>query len=196
MKPLLAALLLTLATAAMADGPAAPATAAAAAGRVVDLRGSEIAFSVKQMGVPVSGRFQRFEAQLQFDPAQPQAASARLSVDIASIDAGSEEANSVAVDRPWLDRSGFPRATFKSTAVRALGGNRYEARGQLAIKGRPREITVPFTAQAQPDGATLLAGQFTIRRADFGIGGGEWDEGDMVGAEVPITFRLRLAPPR
>jgi len=193
MKALLAALLLVFATAATADGPATPA---ASAGRVVDLRGSEIAFSVKQMGVPVSGRFQRFEAQLQFDPAQPQVSSARLSVDIASIDAGSEEANSVAVDPPWLDRAGFPRATFTSTAVRALGGNRYEARGPLAIKGRAREITVPFTAQAQPDGATLLAGQFTIRRADFGIGGGEWDEGDMVGAEVPITFRLRLAPPR
>lgn len=190
MKRLSVALLLTFATVVAADGPAAPA------GRALDLGGSEIAFSVKQMGVPVSGRFQRFEAQLQFDPAQPQAASAQLSVDIASLDAGSEEANSVAVDQPWLDQAGFPRATFKSTAVRALGGNRYEARGLLAIKGRPREITLPFTAQVQPDGATLLNGQFTLRRADFGIGGGEWDESDLVGAEVPITFRLRLLPPR
>jgi len=193
MKLLLATLLLTLATAAAADGPGAPA---ASAGRALDLRGSEIAFSVKQMGVPVSGRFQRFDAQLQFDPAQPQSASAQISVDIASVDAGSEEANTVAVDKPWLDRAGFPRATFTSSAVRALGGNRYEARGLLTIKGRPREITVPFTAQPQPGGATLLSGQFTIRRADFGIGGGEWDESDLVGAEVPVTFRLRLAPAR
>ncbi|HSW14767.1 MAG TPA: YceI family protein [Solimonas sp.] len=170
--------------------------AAAAAERAIDPKHSEIRFSVKQMGVPVEGQFRRFEARLAFDPAKPEASRAEISVDIASVDAGSAEADEVAVDKPWLDQAGFPRATFRSSAVRSLGGSRYEARGTLSIRGKAREISVPFSAQQQPDGATLLSGQFGIRRSDFGIGGGEWNESDLVANEVPVSFRLMLAPAR
>lgn len=172
------------------------AFAVQAAPRTLDPARSEITFSVKQMGVAVDGRFRRYEAQLLFDPAKPETSSAVLSVDIASIDAGSEEADTTALDRPWLDKAGFPKASFRSTSVRALGANRYEAKGLLTIKGRPREITVPFTAVEQAGGATLLSGQFTVRRTDFGIGGGEWNESDLVANDVPVKFKLMLAPPR
>lgn len=185
MKPLAAAVLL-----------AAAALNAQAAVRPLDAAQSEIAFSVKQMGVAVEGRFRRFDAKLDFDAARPERSSAEISIDIASLDTGDDDADAVAVDPPWLNQAGFPKATFKSSAVRSLGGNRYEARGLLSVRGKSREITVPFTAQDQPGGATLLSGQFTIRRADFGIGGGEWNQGDLVANDVPVKFRLRLAPAR
>lgn len=165
-----------------------------AAPRAVDTARSDISFSVKQMGVAVDGRFARFDAQVNFDPARPETSSAALTVDIASIDAGSEEADSTAAERAWLDKAGFPKATFKSTSVRAVGPGKYEAKGLLTIKGKPREITVPFTAADQASGSTLLSGKFSIRRTDFGIGGGEWNEGDLVANEVPVKFQLLLAP--
>lgn len=165
-----------------------------AAPRAVDTARSDISFSVKQMGVAVDGRFARFDAQVNFDPARPETSSAALTVDIASIDAGSEEADSTAAERAWLDKAGFPKATFKSTSVRAVGPGKYEAKGLLTIKGKPREITVPFTAADQASGATLLSGKFSIRRTDFGIGGGEWNEGDLVANEVPVKFQLLLTP--
>ena len=167
---------------------------AQAAPRAVDAARSEISFSVKQMGVAVDGRFKRFEAQVDFDAARPETSSAALSVDIASVDAGSEEADSTAVERAWLDKAGFPKATLKSSSVRALGPGKYEAKGLLTIKGKPREITVPFSAAGQAGGTTLLSGQFSIRRTDFGIGGGEWNEGDLVSNDVPVKFKLLLAP--
>lgn len=170
------------------------ALSAQAAPRTVDTARSDISFSVKQMGVAVDGRFKRFDAQVSFDPAKPETSSAALTVDIASIDAGSEEADSTAVERAWLDKAGFPKATFKSSSVRAIGPGKYEAKGLLTIKGKPREITVPFRAADQASGATLLSGQFAIRRTDFGIGGGEWNEGDLVANEVPVQFQLLLAP--
>ncbi|AXQ31548.1 YceI family protein [Solimonas sp. K1W22B-7] len=169
---------------------------AQAAPRTLDPTRSEITFSVKQMGVAVDGRFKRFEAQLAFDAAKPETSSAAITVDIASVDAGSDEADSTALERAWLDKAGFPKALFKSSSVRALGAGKYEAKGLLTIKGRPREITVPFTATEQAGGATLLSGQISIRRTDFGIGGGEWNEGDLVANEVPVKFKLMLAPAR
>jgi polyisoprenoid-binding protein YceI len=168
------------------------AFAATAAERPLDLTKSEIGFSVKQMGVAVSGKFKRFTARIVLDPAKLESASAEVKVDIASIDTGDEEGDATAKDKPWLDAAGFPQATFKSTSVRALGGDRYEVKGTLTIRGKPREISVPLILKKQPDGSSLATGEFQIRRTDFGIGGGEWNEADLVGNEVPVHFRLTL----
>ncbi len=168
----------------------------AAAPRALEPAESEIAFSVKQMGVAVSGTFSRFDAKIDLDGARPEASSAQISVDIASLSTGDEDADGIALDKPWLDRLGFPKATFKSSAVRALAQGRYEARGLLTIRGVSRDITVPFNTREQADKRTLISGSFTIKRADFGIGGGEWNEGDLVAADVPVTFKLMLAPPQ
>lgn len=170
-------------------------TAFAAPREVVAAR-SEIAFSVKQMGVPVSGRFTRFDAQIDLDPARPAASSAQVSVDIGSLTTGDEEADGVALDAPWLNLAGFPKATFKSRAVRALGDDRFEVNGTLTIRGAAREVTVPFVLQPQSGGAALASGELRLRRTDFGIGGGEWNEGELVANEVPVRFRLWLAPPQ
>jgi polyisoprenoid-binding protein YceI len=167
---------------------------AAAAPREVVAAKSEIAFSVKQMGVPVSGRFRRFGGQVQLDTDTLAESSAQISVDIASLTTGDEEADAVALDEPWLDAAGHPRATFTSNAVRALGDDRYEISGELSIRGAPRTVTVPVTLEPQDDGAMLASGELRIRRTDFGIGGGEWNEGELVANEVPVRFRLYLAP--
>ncbi|WP_395693548.1 YceI family protein, partial [Piscinibacter sp.] len=45
--------------------------------------GSEIAFTSKQMGVPVDGKFRKFDAKVAFDPKKPEAANIAFSVDLA-----------------------------------------------------------------------------------------------------------------
>lgn len=155
---------------------------------------SRIEFSVKEMGVTVSGQFRRFDADIDFDPAKPAGARVAVTVDIASLTTGDDDADRIALDKPWLDRAGFPKASFVSSAVSAGGGTRYLARGRLTIRGVSREISVPLSAEPQPDGGLLARGGFTVRRADFGIGGGEWNEGGVVADEVPVTFSLRLGP--
>lgn len=157
---------------------------------------SEIGFTVTQMGVGVSGNFKRFTAIVSLDPAKPEKGSAEIEVDITSISTGEPDADTEALTKPWLDAAGFPKATFKSSALRALGGERYEVKGLLSLKGKPRELTIPFTLKYQPDGSSIASGEFNLRRTDFGIGGGEWNEGDLVANEVPVRFRLALAPAR
>lgn len=156
---------------------------------------SEIGFTITQMGVGVSGNFRRFTARVNLDPARPERGSAEIEVDIASISTGEPDADTEALAKPWLDAAGFPKATFKSNAVRALGGERYEVKGVLCLKGKPRELTVPFTLKRQPDGTSVVSGEFKLRRTDFGIGGGEWNKDDLVANEVPVRFRLTLAAP-
>jgi polyisoprenoid-binding protein YceI len=156
---------------------------------------SHIGFVVKQMGVGVSGHFKRFDADITLDPDKPEAGRAEIVVDIASISTGEPDADKEALAPAWLHAADFPKARFKSSSLRAMGGERYEVKGLLTLKGKPREISVPFTLKTQADGTRVASGEFTLRRTDFGIGGGEWNEDDLVSNEVPVAFRLVLAAP-
>ncbi len=46
---------------------------------------SSISFGYKQMNVPLDGKFKKFVAQIDFDPAKPEAAQAKFDITIASI---------------------------------------------------------------------------------------------------------------
>jgi polyisoprenoid-binding protein YceI len=150
---------------------------------------SSIHFEFRQMGVPVKGGFKRFAAEMAFDPAKPEAARAKIEIDLASIDAGSSEADEESAGRLWFNRSAYPKATFVSSQVRALGDNRYEMRGTLTLKGKTREMTMPVTYTPGKNAATFDGG-FLLKRLDFGIGEGLWADVATVANEVQVRFRI------
>lgn len=173
-------------------GAIAAGTASAAEVGPVHIDQSRVAFVSKQMGVPIDGEFRKFSAQLSFDPAKPEAGRARIDIDMASIDAGSAEANEEVVGKNWFNARQFPTAGFVSTGVRPLGGGKFEVAGTLTIRDKTREVLAPFTMTTQA--ATVqFDGSFVINRADFGIGQGVWADFDTVANEVQIKFKLVAA---
>ncbi|MBK7234949.1 MAG: YceI family protein [Sterolibacteriaceae bacterium] len=173
-------------------GATASGTASAAEVGPVQIDQSRVAFVSKQMGVPIDGEFRKFSAQLSFDPAKPEAGRARIDIDMASIDAGSAEANEEVVGKNWFNARQFPTAGFVSTGVRPLGGGKFEVAGTLTIRDKTREVLAPFTMTTQA--ATVqFDGSFVINRADFGIGQGVWADFDTVANEVQINFKLVAA---
>jgi polyisoprenoid-binding protein YceI len=150
---------------------------------------SAISFEFRQMGVPVAGGFKRFTTQMVFDPAKPEAASARIEIDLASIDAGSPEADDESAGKLWFNRSVYPKAVFVSSQIRALGNNRYEMRGTLTLKGKSRDMIVPVTFSPGKNAATF-DGAFILKRLEFGIGEGMWADVATVANEVQVKFRI------
>ena len=153
---------------------------------------TQIAFTYKQMNVPVDGKFRKSAASIAFDPAKPQAAKATLEIDLTSIDAGSQEANDEVAGKLWFNTKAFPKATFVSSSVKALGGNKFEVAGKLTIRDKTRDVAAPFT-MAQQGANAQFEGTFTIKRADFGIGQGAWADFDTVANEVQIKFKFVAA---
>lgn len=152
-----------------------------------------VSFVSKQMGVPVEGEFKRFTAEVNFDPARPEAARAQLDIDLASIDVGNREVYEEVIGKNWFNVRQFPRARFQSATVRALGGNRYEVRGTLSIKGRSREVAAPFSFGVAGQNG-VFDGGFVLKRLDFGIGEGPWGDPDAVADEIQVKFRVLAAP--
>lgn len=157
----------------------------------VQLDKSAITFVSKQMNVPVEGAFRKFAAQIALDPARPEAGRAQIEIDLASIDAGSAEANEEVKGKSWFNVREFPKAGFVSSSVRALGGGRYETAGKMAIKGRTQELRAPFTLK-QEKGVLILDGTFPLKRLDYGIGSGVWSDTSVVADEVQVRFHFVL----
>ena len=152
---------------------------------------SEIAFTSKQMGVPVDGTFKKFDAQVAFDPKKPDAAKIAFSIDIGSAALGSPESEAELVKPEWFNTKAFPQAPFQSTAVKAAGPGKFEVAGKLVIKGASRDVKVPVTV-AQAGANTTASGSFVIKRLEFKIGDGDWKDTSMVADDVLVRFKLTL----
>jgi polyisoprenoid-binding protein YceI len=152
---------------------------------------SQITFTSKQMGVPVDGQFRKFDAQIAFDPAKLATSKIAFTVDTGSATLGVKESDAELPKAPWFNVPKFPQATFQSTAIKALGGGRYEVVGKLAIKGNVQDVTVPV-AMTQSGPTTTATGSFVIKRLAFKIGENEWADTSMVADDVQVKFKLAL----
>ena len=155
----------------------------------VQLKQSMLNFGYRQMGVPMDGKFGKFAADVSFDPARLVGAHARIDVDLASIDTGSEEVDDGVTGKLWFNTGQYPLASFVSSGVKALGGNRYQATGHLTIKGKTLEVTAPVTFQTSGNQASF-DGSFNIKRLDYAIGTGEWTDLGTVANDIQIRFHL------
>jgi polyisoprenoid-binding protein YceI len=150
---------------------------------------SSLSFVYKQMNVPVDGQFKSFRAKIAFDPAKPAAAKAEFEIDLASIDAGSKDANDEVAGKAWFDTRQFPVAKFVAASVKPLGNNRFEVAGKMSIKGKTLDLATPVTMTQQGNSASF-DGSLVLKRADYAIGDGIWADFGTVANEIQIKFRL------
>ncbi|MCX7176440.1 MAG: YceI family protein [Proteobacteria bacterium] len=153
---------------------------------------SAVNFVSKQMGVPVEGKFKKFAAQISFDTNKPEKGRAQIEIELASIDAGNSDANDEAKGKAWFNIREFPTAKFVSGGIKSVGNGRYEAAGQMTIKGKTRDVVAPFNARL--DGGNLVIdGAIPILRLQYGIGDGAWADTGTVADEVQVRFHFTLA---
>ena len=169
----------------------APAILAAssAAWAQMDAGKSTLVAISRQMSVPVEGRFTKFDAQINFDPAKPAAGTARLTVDTGSYDLGDASYNDSVRGPEWFDAKAYPQATFVSTSITPTGPNQYGVGGNMTIKGHTQPVVAPVVLTQQ--GATqTFDGTLPIHRLAFDIGTGEWKDTSTVADEVLIKFHI------
>jgi polyisoprenoid-binding protein YceI len=152
---------------------------------------SEVSFVTKQMGVPVDGKFKKFDAQIQLDPKKPETGSVAFSIDTGSASLGVPESDAEMPKAIWFNVAKFPQATFKSTAIKGLGNGKFEVAGKLDIKGSTRDVVVPVQI-AQAGANSTATGSFLIKRLDFKIGEAEWADTTVVANDVTVKFKLAL----
>lgn len=195
----------TFATALMLAGilamPALAETSEPVAWRV-DPNHSQVGFTVNHFFTPVSGTFDELEADLQYDPQNPEASRVTVKIPVASVDTRNDRRDNHLRSPDFFEAETYPYITFESEGVKANGDERLAVTGTLTIKGEPRRVTLPvevlgikeFSAEmAERMGATQVASfraELAIDRTDYGVGVGNWASDAVVGKPVTIEILI------
>lgn len=165
------------------------ATSALAAPLKTDTAKSTVGIVFKQLNVPVEAKFTKFTAAIDFDSTKPEAAKAAVDITIASFDLGEPEYNQEVLKKDWFDAARFPKATFVSSAIKAISAGKYDVSGKLTIKGKASDVHFPLTVKKE-GAAQVFDGVLPIKRLTYNIGEGDWKDTSMVADEVVIKFHV------
>jgi polyisoprenoid-binding protein YceI len=157
----------------------------------MDLAASRIELVATFEVGPSPGAFKDFDTRLSLDPGEPAKGSLDVSISVKSADWGNADINKAIAGPEWFDFARFPQAEFHAADIRRLAGDRYLAHGILSLKDKQVPVEVPF-AWTESAGVAHMDGEFTVKRAAFGIGTGEWAAANVIGPDVKVKFSVQL----
>jgi len=163
--------------------------AAEAASWKVDPARSQIGFSGTQTGERFQGKFGRYQATIDFDPAAPAGGHAVIAIELGSATTGDKPRDQALPGEDWFDVSRFPTATFEAKRFVGKGGNAYEAQGTLSLRGISHDLVLPFTLDVQ-DGVAHAKGHVDLMRNAYGVGQNAWSSDAYVGFAVGVDIDL------
>ena len=175
--------------------PAAPAELPAGSYRI-DPEHAALLFKIDHLGFSqLVGRFDRFDATLDFDPEQPEAAGLTVLVEVASIDLNLPEFEQDLRGPDWFDVAQFPQARFVSRTIAITGDDTGRITGDLSLHGVTRPVTLDVTLNGAGD--SLITGRYslgftasgTLNRSEFGLGAYAPAVGDEVVLEIHAEFQ-------
>lgn len=116
-----------------------------AAKYVIDTEGSHafIQFRIQHLGYSwLSGRFNTFSGNFEYDENNPDKASVQVEIDVASIDSNHAERDKHLRNEDFLDVKKFPKASFKSTSFKDNGDGTAILKGDLTLHGVTKPVTI------------------------------------------------------
>ena len=192
-------LALTLAAPGLAHAGSGPqkATATEANSYALDAGHSRVGFKVRHMMVSwTRGHFTKVSGDIRYDPAAPARTTARVTIDVSSIDTGEPKRDGHLRAADFFDVANHPTMTFVSTGVSGVTKDGFDLTGDLTIKGVTRPVTLKVTdvqgPVKNPWGKHVVGAhaEAVIDRTQFGLTWRKTLEGGglVVGKEVRLSF--------
>lgn len=150
---------------------------ASAADYMIDTKGAHasVNFKVSHLGYSfIKGRFNKFDGEFSYDPANVAASKVMVNVDTTSLDSNHAERDKHIRSSDFIDASKYSTATFTSTSVVDKGDGKLAVNGELNLHGVTKPITIDaeFIGAGQDPWGSERAGFYGTTRlelADFNI---------------------------
>ena len=166
------------------------ATAPALAADYEQAPGSSLVFASMDDGEIFTGTFPGFQTRVSFDPANPAAGKLDVTIPLAGAKSGNSDRDSTLQGKDFFNVAQYAQARYSANGFRALGNNQYAADGTLELHGASKPVTLTFTWT--PGAQPVLAGKATVKRLEFGVGGGDWADTKLIPDETAISTIVRL----
>jgi len=131
---------------------------------------SAISFKIKNLGINTNGTIGGLQAKVKFSPADVASGTLEASVDVNTINTDNSMRDEHLRKEEFFDPAHYPKITLKSVSFKQKGGNNYSGIFDLTIKGKTKQVEIPFTYIDKGSSITFN-GIFKLNRLDFGIGG-------------------------
>jgi polyisoprenoid-binding protein YceI len=152
---------------------------------------SQLTFVGTQAGAEFEGKFEKFTADIKFDPKDVPSSRFDVKIDTASVNTRDAERDDTLKTADLFSVKQFPTARYVAEKFTDKGKGQYVATGKLTLRNVTKDVPIQFTFEEGSAGA-WLKGSTTIKRNDFGVGQGDWKDTSTVADEVKVKFALLL----
>ncbi len=157
-----------------------------AGGMAITAENTEITFvGSKPSGDSHEGGFKTVNGTINFDADNLDASSLNVVIDMTSIYTDSDRLTGHLSNQDFFEVNMYPEAKFTSTKFEHVEGDTYHIVGNLTIRDKTEEATLPATITTSDDGLTLAI-DYPMPRSKFGITYGEGD----INEEVPVSIKV------
>jgi polyisoprenoid-binding protein YceI len=168
----------------------------------IDTSHSSVEFIVRHLMVAkVRGSFTDFSGTIEIGDS-PEASSVAVEIQVASVSTRDAQRDGHLTSADFFDAENHPTITFRSTAVRDQGKNRYAVDGELTVLGTTKPVTLELTYQGtarDPWGndKAVFSAETEIDREDWGL---NWNQaletgGVLVGKKAKIEIEVEAVKP-
>ncbi len=149
---------------------------------------SKLTWTVPFNKQPVTGQFDKWSGAIAFDPANLDASSITINVDLASVNSSDANRDGTLKGADFFNTAATPTATYTSTNITKTSQG-YVAAGNLSLAGVTKPLAVPFTLAINGTKA-VAQGKIQLSRNTFGIGKGQWKSSKEIADQVEVTFTV------
>lgn len=165
---------------------------------IIDKNHSTVLFKVGHMGFSkFVGRFNRFDAELEFNPENIESSTLSAIVDMSSIDVNNPSFEESLKGRFWFDVNTYPQAIFSTTSAKKVSDSQVEFFGNLEFLGETQVFSIMVTFNGAA--LNLLTQKYTLgfeasgslMRSDYGLDQYIPAVGDEITLEVFAEFQKK-----
>jgi len=147
----------------------APAALAQTRPHIVDQGHSQINFVAEARLISAHGHFDKWDAEVQLDPAKIENSSFKITIDAASINTRIQRRDDHLRGKDFFDVATYPQITLVSKKITKTGDRKYSIAGDLTLRGVTKQIEVEINQVFYENNRGRFRATFPINRKDFGI---------------------------
>lgn len=167
---------------------------------IIDPDHSRVGFSARHaMVTKVRGAFNDVSGEVHIDSQEWSQSSARVSIDVNSIDTRNADRDSHLRNGDFFDAANYPTIDFVSTSIDEVDSNQFIVVGALTMRGVTRAVSIPLdlTGVHEDSFGNVRAGLEGGRRIDRKQWGISWNAnldagGVMISDKISLEFELSL----
>ena len=156
------------------------------------VKGSTLTFSSRFQGEPFIGEFSKFSAQIRFDPKALGQSRFDVLIDLSSANSQNSERDDTLKTKEFFDIKKTTSARYTATHFKDLGKGRFQADGQLSLRGITKPVSMVFTWTQNK--TVVMVGEAVVNRLSFNVGSGDWADTQLLPNAVKVQTQLILIP--